>query len=208
MCAPGGDKQAPLKPRASLGLSDQTEGTGSTLPLASRGSAKPRGSEDVREKTRDQFAQALAKAVEEAAAEGADPPGDPPRVAHDVEVALFKLFGRGTFHVSEKVSMRMRARMQVVCTHGICGCASICGWMVACLLEKVDLQRLSVRMCMSMSLCVRLCMHLHLYKCLRAFLVRMHDCLACACLCSACACVHVCYACACVYVDIRTSACL
>ena len=82
-----------LKSHTSLGLSDQAEGSGSTAPLGSRGSNKLGGTSDatVRDKTRDQFAQALAKAVEELGPDGAD--ADAAKVAHDVEVELFKLFG-------------------------------------------------------------------------------------------------------------------
>lgn len=92
-----------LAPRSSLGVSDASEGSGSThapgrVPSSLRvtSGSFPLASDDaVRAKTRENFAAALQKAVEELQSEGAEEAaiGDPVRVAHEVEVALYKLFG-------------------------------------------------------------------------------------------------------------------
>ncbi|KAK9791566.1 hypothetical protein WJX73_005167 [Symbiochloris irregularis] len=122
-----GAKAGPgLKQHHSQTLSEQTEGSGSSAPLQSKSSsfrplgARPPAEVNVREKTQVQFAQALQKAVEE---QGKEAEGiDVNKVAHDVEVELFKLFGNSGkeyrtkfrtlwFNLNDSANPALRARL-------------------------------------------------------------------------------------------------
>lgn len=89
-----------LRQHQSQTLSEQTEGSGSSVPLQSKSSslrplgARPSTDVNVRDKTQVQFVQALQKAVEEQGKEAESI--DVNKVAHNVEVELFKLFGEHT----------------------------------------------------------------------------------------------------------------